>query len=140
MSTRIFARKSGNKEVSYRWAGEVGSGRLVPAQKHPAATTTADDIDTWSDAVDGRVTRRTPVRLPAGTLILASDYEGTSSPRHIGYTAAIVSEDPKNPLDWAAARHVGLRTEDIVPGNKRAGQVVIHRIEVGGVVAEYRCD
>ena len=65
--TRIFARKSGNKEVSYRWAGEVGSGRLVRAQEHPAATTTADDVDTWSDNVDARVTRRTPVRLPAGT-------------------------------------------------------------------------
>lgn len=138
--TRIFARKSGNKEVSYRWAGEVGSGRLVRAQEHPAATTTADDVDTWSDNVDARVTRRTPVRLPAGTLILASDYEGKGDLRHVGYSAAIVTADPKEPLDWSAARHIGVRTEDVAPGNKRAGQVVIHRIEVGGVVGEYRCE
>ena len=139
--TRIFARKSGNNALEYRWLAEVGSGRLVRAQEHPAVTTTPDDIDTWSDDVDARVSRRTPIRVPAGMLVLVSFYDRAGQGvKHSHYGAALVSTDPKEPLDWTAAKHVAVRYEDADPQNKRAGKIAIHRIDVGGVVAEYRCD
>lgn len=137
---RIFARKTGNREVSYRWLGEVGSGRLVPAQDHPAAL--LDDGDTWSEQVDPRMARRTPVLVPTGMLVLSIDYEGREPGKlkHAGYSVAIVSDDPKAPLNWTAAKHLGVRSEDVDHKNKRAGQVSIHRIEIAGVVGEYRCE
>ena len=128
---QLRARYTGNHEICYRWVGAIGGGRLVHAQAHPGAEIVTD---TWSDDVDGRVPRKTVIRLPADLVVLDSSKKGAQH----AYTAGVLdASDQKNTINWGRARHVSMERRDKVSGEPKAGKIVVHTIEVDGERGEY---
>lgn len=118
----IRARWTGNKRLGYRWI--ASDGTLTRAQEHASASVTSD---TWSPDPDPRITRSTKIDIPIGTLIVEhSDSE---------WSAAVVRDDAKDPLDYAAARHIEVR--EVRDAAKR---VIAHDhvIDRGGKRETYR--
>lgn len=130
---QLRARFTGNREIHYRWVGEIGSGFVVWAQAHPAAQLVG--VDTWSDDnADARVPRKTLVALPAGLLVIDSERCGET--HH--YSAGVLTEDKGGNVDWSRARYIETRRVDRDPKNPKAGQYTIHVVEVDGARGEYR--
>lgn len=126
----IKARYTGDKKITYRWLGVVGSGNVCHAQTFPSAA--VEGIDTWSpDDVDARIPRKTVVRVPAGLVVLDSERSGRGAHE---YTAGVTSDDPKAPIDWAAARYVETKMRDDKHGKPT---IRVHVIAVNGVRGEY---
>jgi len=130
-TAKMRARYTGNKTIAYRWVGEIGSGKLVHAQTHPAAVVLED---TWSSSPDARVPTKTMVELPMGLLVLDSTAKGSEHT----YTAGVLDNvDPKNTINWDRARYISTKRVDRVAGNPRAGKLTVHTIEVDGKRSEY---
>jgi len=129
--SKIIARGTfaSTKSVKYRYLGVVGSGRVCRAQDFPGASVV--DFDTWSDQVDPRMTRKTVVEVPAGLVVISSEYDAKK--RHEGYIAAVTVDGPGNQIDYDRARHVSVRREEPKGGPART----FHLVEVDGVRAEY---
>lgn len=124
---RLRARYTGNREICYRWVGEVGGGSLVHAQKHPEAELVG--FDTWSDEnIDERIQRKTVVALPVGLLVLDSTRNGGSH----SYAAGILTAEPGGRVDYSRARHVRVLEADREKGLPRR-----HEIEVDNVRRVY---
>lgn len=133
--SKIIARGTfaSSKSLKYRYLGVVGSGRVCRAQDFPGAR--VDGFDTWSeDQVDPRMTRKTVVEVPAGLLVLSSEYDRYK--RHEGYIAGVTVDGPGNQIDYERARHISVRREE-PKGRDKGPTRTFHLVEVDGVRSEY---
>jgi hypothetical protein len=128
----LRARFTGNRQVSYRWVGRIGGGKVVAAQNHPRANILED---TWSDRdVDERVKRATRVSLPVGLLVVSSERSGKDQ----GYSAGILRRTEKGgDVDWNAVRHVEVREEPVDPKDPKGAKRRVHVVEIAGRRSEY---